>query len=680
MTGKQAITVKIWGFFIGVILLLASPSAFSNFGPEIRLTAIKGPSVFPRLAAAGGMLHVAWMEYVNAGVDPEIYYTRSPDGATWMVPVNLSNASGRPDMLPLVAAAGNYVYVAWTSDPTNGEVYFRRSADGGATWQPAVQLSASANGYSRATDLRVDRSGNLHLVYYDDRGGIFYGQIFHRMSCDNGQSWTPERNLTQYDGVVDNEYPRIGQLPSGALYLIFRSTRAGRPQGGWPPATLFGVRSRSVGCPGGANWFYPAQELSPVYPKEFASVYSPTLLTLRDGRLALTYWDRKRGNNVTFRRGAPESRGWEASLELTNFPLSQPEAGVNAEGIAPSLAEAPGGSLYATFQQTTGTIEGFSTGPVLYLSSGNGVNWSSPVRAVSHDGTMHPYMVADNGRLHFIWADFRNTASGSFGSEIYYRYFTLAFFTGITNLIEHYYRAILNRASDAGGLAFWQSEISRLQALGVDIQEVFRVMAGWFFTSPEYLSRNTNDSQYVTDLYRTFFNRSPDSSGLNFWTGQLALGMPRSIVLFSFLFSPEFGSYMRASLGDTGSRGEVYGVVDFYRGFLNRLPDTGGFNYWITRFRTAQCQGAASVNAEVNSISTQFLSSAEYIGRNRTHRDYVADLYYAFLRRGGELSGFNYWVSQLTSGTLSREQVRISFFRSPEFQNRVREIINGGCL
>ena len=156
--------------------------------------------------------------------------------------------------------------------------------------------------------------------------------------------------------------------------------------------------------------------------------------------------------------------------------------------------------------------------------------------------------------------------------------------------------------------------------------------------------------------------------------------MPRPVVLFSFLFSTEFGSYMQGLLGSTASRAEVYAVVDFYRGFLNRLSDTSGFTYWAARFRAAQCQGAAAVNNEVNSISTQFLGSGEYLNRSRGNRDYVADLYYAFLRRGGDLEGFNYWVGQLDGGLKSREQLRGEFLGSAEFQNRVAQIISQGCL
>ena len=39
--------------------------------------------------------------------------------------------------------------------------------------------------------------------------------------------------------------------------------------------------------------------------------------------------------------------------------------------------------------------------------------------------------------------------------------------------------------------------------------------------------------------------------------------------------------------------------------------------------------------------------SPEYASRNRTNSEYVQDLYYAFLQRGGDLAGFNFWVNAL---------------------------------
>ena len=221
-----------------------------------------------------------------------------------------------------------------------------------------------------------------------------------------------------------------------------------------------------------------------------------------------------------------------------------------------------------------------------------------------------------------------------------------------------------------------------MQALGVDVKEAYRAMATYFFSSAEYASFAASDTRYVTDLYETFFNRAPEATGLAYWTTQLASGLPRNIVLYSFLFSPEFTTYMSGLLGNTASRAEVYAVVDFYRGILNRLPDTAGFSYWLGKLQAAQCSGrnaADAVYATIDAVSSQFIASAEYAGRQRNNTEYVSDLYYAFLRRGGDLSGVDYWVNRLDTGVEDREAMRRDFINSPEFSARISAIIQQGC-
>jgi hypothetical protein len=250
---------------------------------------------------------------------------------------------------------------------------------------------------------------------------------------------------------------------------------------------------------------------------------------------------------------------------------------------------------------------------------------------------------------------------------------------GERSLVTHYYRSVLRRAPDGPGKAFWESEAPRMQALGANVNETWFAMATAFFFSAEYLAFNRNDAEFVTDLYNTFFNRPPDAPGIAFWTGQMAAGMPREVVLVSYMFSAEFTAFTQAIFGNTQARKEVDTVVDFYRGMLSRLPDTGGFNFWVGQFRTAQCAGSTAVIAAVESISSQFGNSGEYLGRARTNAQYVGDLYNAFLRRGGDNGGVQFWISQIATGARTRENVRQQFLASAEFQGRVAGIIAQGC-
>ncbi len=252
--------------------------------------------------------------------------------------------------------------------------------------------------------------------------------------------------------------------------------------------------------------------------------------------------------------------------------------------------------------------------------------------------------------------------------------------TGEMSLVTHYYGSILRRAPDAGGKAYWEAEAARMLSLGVNVNETWYSMAGSFYTSAEYLAFGRDDTGFITDLYNTFFNRPPDAGGLSFWLSQLSGGMPREVALVGFMFSTEFVNFTQAIFGTTAVRAELNTVVDFYRGLLARLPDDGGFNFWVGRFRTAQCQGASAVTAQAEAISSAYALSPEYSARARSNAQYVGDLYNAFLRRGGDLGGVLFWIGQISTSAQTREQVRQQFVASPEFQNRVAAIIAEGCI
>jgi hypothetical protein len=181
-------------------------------------------------------------------------------------------------------------------------------------------------------------------------------------------------------------------------------------------------------------------------------------------------------------------------------------------------------------------------------------------------------------------------------------------------------------------------------------------------------------------LYRTFFKRAPDGAGEAYWMERVQAGLPRAVVRYEFLFSGEFNAYMGEFFNAADSRAEVLAVMDYYRGLLNRMPDTDGFEHWVGQFRAAQCTGAHAVYEQADAISSQFIYGEEYWNRARTDSQYVSDLYNAFMRRGGDLGGVNYWIDELASGAQDREALRQAFIDSPEFQGRVQAIVGQGCL
>ena len=98
------------------------------------------------------------------------------------------------------------------------------------------------------------------------------------------------------------------------------------------------------------------------------------------------------------------------------------------------------------------------------------------------------------------------------------------------------YNASLKRLPDPDGLEYWIEQFSS----GANS---IRVVASSFLGSTEFAERygaNVTDEKYVTTLYQNVLGRLPDSSGLNYWLGQLNSGAEtRYEVLLGFAESAE---------------------------------------------------------------------------------------------------------------------------------------------
>jgi len=246
-------------------------------------------------------------------------------------------------------------------------------------------------------------------------------------------------------------------------------------------------------------------------------------------------------------------------------------------------------------------------------------------------------------------------------------------------LVIWYYNSILNRAPEPGGAEYWTSEIERIDTLGIDIKEGYIALGKLFFNSAEYLAMNTTNNQYITDLYETFLGRTPSQGEIDYWAGELAGGLTRNLLLNYFIFSAEFKTYMDGIFGDTSVRPEYNLVNDLYRGMLSRLPDDGGFNYWLAQMQDAQCSGnAQAIRDYTLQLALLFLNSQEYANRNTSNSEYIEDLYNGILRRGAELAGYQYWLGVLNGG-MTRPAMLQLFVDSAEFQARVTDVINAGC-
>ncbi len=711
---------RILALALALVLAFAGAtfSYAGSFGGEKTLSNVSIGSQFPEVAYYNNIIHVVWVGYAP-GLQGDIFYSRSTNsGGTFSAPVNLSNsASGvTGNDRPQVTAGPNGVYVGWNTDNNTGAVQIRRSIDGGLNFAGTLPIADSGGStYSRLTHLFTDSLGRVHVAYYDNGYtnpiGIA-GMVRHRMTSD-GSTWGTDVAVTSQtiDGDVDNEEPRLAEV-AGKLYIVYRNTANGNPQGGWSPYAIYMKTGTVSGCPGACTttWTYPGRRLAGGIPFSYSSSYRPEIAGDPSGTLHLAWWDQAKGANVAYRKGNPTTGSGSFGLPalISNFGVDhlQPggissNSGVTLGGFqAPPGLTGNGTTAFMTYQKHTAVTAGTLENGPIYLreSADNGTTWGAeqPISSTS-TGTTPRIAVggASNQNVAVVWMDAR-----SGGAVVYFRIYTLgggggpsfdltpslfnfgnqavgspssttsltlvntgsagnitaisvsgdyaitggtcavgplgagnnctivarftptalgtrngtvsvstdaigspstatltgtgvgsgSFAANVSAVVTGYYETILGRSPDSGGLSFWTGEANRVVALGADVREVFFAMSISFFSSAEYLAKGTSDTQYLTDMYRTFFIREPDGPGLAFWQGELNAGISRSALLMSFLFSTEFSNQMTSLFGATAVRPEVNMTIDLFRGALGRLPDDGGFNFWLGQLRAAQCR------------------------------------------------------------------------------------------
>ncbi|MBR2750487.1 MAG: DUF4214 domain-containing protein [Clostridiales bacterium] len=228
------------------------------------------------------------------------------------------------------------------------------------------------------------------------------------------------------------------------------------------------------------------------------------------------------------------------------------------------------------------------------------------------------------------------------------------------DFVERLYNVALGRPSEKAGKDFWVQKVTSGEFTG-------GYCALFFLTGPEFLSKNTSDEEFLTTLYKTFFDRDPEQGGMDFWKDFLKKGNSRQAVIERFVDSTEWCNLCARYGVNPGaptakatipSKAAQDFVTRLYTKCLGRDPEEGGLLFWSLKITNRETTGAA--------LGRFFFESTEYLQKKTTNEAYVSALYETFLGREAETDGFNYWVGQLNKG-VSRFEVLRGFAMSPEY-------------
>ncbi len=346
----------------------------------------------------------------------------------------------------------------------------------------------------------------------------------------------------------------------------------------------------------------------------------------------------------------PDSNGWDNSTIGPNGTLWT-ETGFNYNEI----------DLQSSVVDTL-TTSALASGSadVLQVQSGAGgnylvatVNSSTPVESASvtwGDGTSSPATVAADGNGAFqISADPKYQTSGDFTyqvnvtnqSGVQTTVMGTAFVAPALNqhFISQLYEDLLQRSPDPSGLSYWSAQLGQGTTRSAVVSAIL--------DSPEGIKAQ------VDQLYSNLLHRSADPAGEQADVNYLANGGSWDGLRAILLASPE---YQQLSGGPSGSY-----IGDLYQVLLGRAIDPMGFAYW---------QGVLQEGSAAD-VVTGIIQSAEA-------KQYEAQaLLENTLHRSADAAGTAFFAQELTQGTRYQD-VQAAIFASYEYYIKADASGTGG--
>jgi len=247
-----------------------SADAGKTWGKDERLA--PGLDIFRfGTAIAGKNIHIVGgsrsrLEKVPVGTSSwtwtwgDIYHLASPDGGvTWSKPQQLNREAGTA-MRPVVAVSGQVVHAAWFDQHAAQEkpgwdwdIYYRRSLDGGAHWEPEVRLTNTRT-HTRHPQIVATSGGQVCCIWED--GQVFDGTgmvgdpaLYAAVSADNGKTWGKSQRITTINAPNGFATHAKSYAYGSRVHLTWQDA----PDGPAKPKAIYYMTSAD----GGLSWEAP---------------------------------------------------------------------------------------------------------------------------------------------------------------------------------------------------------------------------------------------------------------------------------------------------------------------------------------------------------------------------------------------------------------------------------------
>jgi len=189
------------------------------------ITSLPGTAEAPSIATdpSSGDVHVIWWDRSTA--HPQVFHkVKRASTGIWEGESQVSDAGHDCSWYSLAVDHSGNVHVVWVDSRLTPQIYHRRRV--GALWDPIQQLTNATN-ERNFVSIATDNAGNLHLVWTDWRDRNI-PQIFYKRRDASG-NWDPtDTKLTDANG--NRGFPSVAVDPSGNVHVVWIDQRTSPPQ------------------------------------------------------------------------------------------------------------------------------------------------------------------------------------------------------------------------------------------------------------------------------------------------------------------------------------------------------------------------------------------------------------------------------------------------------------------
>ena len=300
-TPESAYHINCDTFFI------RSDDGGNTWAPIMNISNTSKAHYWPKLTVdPTGKLYCAWRDTSPGYTD--IFFSASiNNGSSWSASQNISNSTGDKYRTDL-SADNSGVYVVWMKNVATGndEIFFRRSLDGGSSWEAIMNLSNTSN-YSMYPAIVVDSGGGLNCVWSEKISQNIYTIHFIR-STDMGLSWSAPTIISSASRFSST--PSIAVDDANGIYVAWQDWE---DLGNLGPSTQI-LFSRSLDS--GSNWSTPLNLSNSPAP---GYCMNPVIAVDSAGNINCVW---EESLSIYFCRSIDAGSNWTAKITLPPSPYS----------------------------------------------------------------------------------------------------------------------------------------------------------------------------------------------------------------------------------------------------------------------------------------------------------------------------------------------------------------------